>query len=106
MPPVNNHRRGSSRLIRAPVLVIDLLTSLGMTPPPCPVTPAEYLPNQPFGAHADSCRLISTQLMHSLQKFLGLFWLHAYHRAPRTLSNSFAATAIGSSRSGFAANAS
>src|SRR6201999_1300314 len=87
MPPVNNHRRGSSRLIRAPVLVVDLLTSLGRTPPPCPVTPAEYLPNQPFGAHADSCRLISTQLMHSLQKFLGLFCLHAYQRRTQCVIN-------------------
>src|ERR1700742_3321544 len=60
-----------------------------MTPPPCPVTPAEYLPNQPFGAHADSCRLISTQLMHSLQKFLGLFCLHAYQRLSRLMEGLF-----------------
>src|SRR6201996_7950145 len=62
VPPVNNHRWGSSRLIRAPVLAVDLLTSLGVTPPPCPVTPAEYLPNQPYGAHADSNRIVNMQL--------------------------------------------
>src|SRR6201996_3817926 len=71
MPPVNNHRRGSSRLIRAPVLVADLLTSLGVTPPPCPVTPAEYLPNQPYGAHADSNRIVNMQLCVVCKSFYG-----------------------------------
>src|ERR1700761_4367459 len=71
MPPVNNHRWGSSRLIRAPVLVVDLLTSLGVTPPPCPVTPAEYLPNQPYGAHADSNRIVNMQLYVICKSFYG-----------------------------------
>src|ERR1700761_7062487 len=71
IPPVNNHRRGSSRLIRAPVLVVDLLTSLGVTPPPCPVTPAEYLPNQPYGAHADSNRIVNMQLCVVCKSFYG-----------------------------------
>src|ERR1700761_6297442 len=71
VPPVNNHRWGSSRLIRAPVLVVDLLTSLGVTPPPCPVTPAEYLPNQPYGAHADSNRIVNMQLYVICKSFYG-----------------------------------
>src|ERR1700761_4948779 len=71
IPPVNNHRRGSSRLIRAPVLVVDLLTSLGVTPPPCPVTPAEYLLNQPYGAHADSNRIVNMQLCVVCKSFYG-----------------------------------
>src|ERR1700761_8763624 len=71
MPPVDNHRWGSSRLIRAPVLAVDLLTSLGVTPPPCPVTPAEYLPNQPYGAHADSNRIVNMQLYVICKSFYG-----------------------------------
>src|ERR1700761_7544372 len=71
MPPVDNHRWGSSRLIRAPVLAVDLLTSLGVTPPPCPVTPAEYLPNQPYGAHADSNIIVNMQLYVICKSFYG-----------------------------------